>query len=408
MIDIVMPCMMEHANVLELVNIGSVNIEWSPNWSSVFPGTNKVLIYDIISDNSLNDSEVLINVGHTSIKLNDLKFLFKLNGVHSNCKLYYDPAIVNKLIKFSVPANMFMAMIEFCEENDITGLFSLVQSNLYDVSCISDKLVINHEIQSDKLLKFFNKFLSLSLRDELNCSVQYDSNNVVDAKRAHANYNSYLAKKSNKVKEASKLLCDKLINLLQLDRRAYDQLVNSPIPDGSMAYRPNRPNFLRSTCFVLKGETEEQHIDGFTSGVILFKSALPVTSSFFLYNKDNKMFISNATTAFRPEIYGTKDPNLLNHIDHDTRVELGNKKLFEEIDLNIDLLNKALKAFVSGDLIYFYAVTGIIFKLTDNTQDGELMMHDLDDNTIRAINSYDSIAIALGGIKSDSNKITIS
>lgn len=408
MIDIVIPCMVEHSNNLELVTIGSCNLSWSPNWSNLFTTNNKVLIYDIISDNSLNDSEVLIDVGHTNIKLNDLKFLFKLNGIHSNCKLYYDAAIVNKLIKFSIPANMFMAMIDYCEENEITGLFTKVSEDYYSVDCVHNDVTNSGKVVPEKLLKFFRKFLSLSLRDELNYSIKFDSENVAEAKLAHLNYNLNLSKKSNKVKEASRLLCDKLINLLQLDRKAYEQVSGQPIPAGSMAYIPNRPNFLRSTCFLYKGATEEQVIQGFTSGIIFFKCPVPITSSFFLYSKENKIVISNATTAFRPEPYGTKDPRLFSQIDADTRREMHDKKLFDEVELSLDLLNKALKAFVAGDLLYFYAITGIIFKLDVGHSVGDLIVHDLDEDLLKIIGSYDSLSIALGGIKSDDNKLILS
>lgn len=407
MIEIVVPCMVEHSNLIELVSVGSCNLQWSPNWSNIFDN-NKVLIYDIISDNSLNDSEVLINVGHTTIKLNDLKFLFKLNGIHSNCKLYYDAAVLNKLIKFSIPANMLIAIINYCEENQIPGLFVKVNDDQYNASCIIERIAPNGGINHEEIVKFFKNFLSLSIRDEIKYSIQFNNDAHTEAIEAHLNYNLNLSKQANKVREASALLCNKLIDLLQLDRKSYERVAGSPIPNGNMSYSPNRPNFLRSTCFSMKGVTENKAIDGYTSGVLYYKCMTPITSSFFLYNKENNIYISNATIAFRPEVYGSKDPALFNNIDDNMKVEMKKQKIFNEIALNLDLLNKALKAFVAGDLLYFYAITGIIFIITNNLSNGLLIIHDLDEKLIKTISSYDNLSIALGGIRSDDNDIVVS
>lgn len=407
MIEIVMPCIVKHGNAVELVTLGMFDLSWSPSWSNLFGTTNKVIIYDIISDNSLEDDKILINVGHTSIKLNDLKFLFKLNGIHSNTKLYYDNAVISKLINHSIPANMLMTMIDYCEENNLTGLFSARQDGLFDISCIINDL-LHKEINSVKLLKFFKKFLDLSIRDGLEYEITYDNDNPGSAEQAHIFYNATLSKKNNEVKKASEALCSKLINLLQLDRRGYEQVKDKPIPAGNMSYNPIRPNFTRSTCFELKGQTEETQVEDFTSGVIYYKCSLPITSSFILYSDNGNITISDATVAFRPEPYKTKDPNLFSELDSSIRQDMKAKKLFTEIPLNMDLINKALKAFVAGDLIYFYAITGILFTVKGYVVGGSLVMHDLTDELSRIISGYEPLALALGGVRSDNEDLIIS
>lgn len=408
MIDIVIPCSVNKLNKVELVTIGQIDIPWSPNWSSLF-GINKVLIYDLISDKSLIDNEVTINVGHTTIKLNDLKFIFKLNGIHSNCKLYYDATIVDKLVKNSICANILMNIIDYCETWSLTAFTQEADGQTFSLDSFMEHL------SNYNMSEFVTKFIELTFNDMTGVHCIESSMIGDQALNCHKGFNNYIVNKQNNVKRAAEYACNKIIDLLQIDRSEYSMKVNTPIPAGPMAFIPIRPNFTRSTLFNLIGQTEEGPIEGYSSSVLFYKCQYPITSSFFLYAYDGKITISNRSLDLRPVfvrakdgklsadiINNSSDPNVIN-----LKRQLNNTKIFDEIPLCFDLLNKAFKALTAGDLIYFYAVTGCVLAMDNYTYEKEMVIHELNDETLQAIRSYDIIGLALGGVKTDGNQLTI-
>lgn len=409
MIDIVMPCSVNNSNKIELITLGQVDMQWSPNWSSIF-GVNKALVYDIISDKSLLDNEVTINVGHTNMKLNDFKFIFKLNGIHSNCKLYYDSAVVNKLVTNSICANMLMSIIDYCESNNISVFTSDVGNDTFLVNDFVTNM-LNGNIQN-----FTMKFVELSFNDieGVHCiggEMQADT-----ALSYHKGFNNYIINKNNKVKRAGEYACNKIIDLLQLDKKAYDLKVNKPIPPGPMAFVPVRPNFTRSTLFNVLGNTIESPIEGYSSSILYYKCKLPITISFILYSYDNKITISNLPKDFRPIFVRAKDSKLNSDITNnlnepsvrDLMNNLNNSKMFEEIPLCFDLFNKAFKALTAGDLIYFYAITSCTISMDHYSYEHDMVINDLTDDLINVIKSYDIIGLALGGVRTDRDELNIS
>lgn len=160
MIDIVIPCSVPNTNKIQLLTLGLVDLPWSPNWTTILNTNNKVLVYDIVTDNTLNDANIMINVGHTTIKLNDFKFLFKMNGFHSNVKLYYDAAIVTKLIKYSIPLNTFMMLYEDLVKYNLTEIINADPNNI-DLTIYINKL-INEE---KGLLNFTKRYIDLIKND---------------------------------------------------------------------------------------------------------------------------------------------------------------------------------------------------------------------------------------------------
>lgn len=408
MIDIVIPCSINKTNKIELITIGQVDIQWSPNWSSIF-GINKVLVYDIISDKSLIDNEINISVGHTTIKLNDFKFIFKLNGIHSNCKLYYDNVIIDKLIKNSICANLLMTIIDYCESNNINGF---VQDSNNDVFNVDD--LINN-LLSGNIPNFTMKFVELSFNDIEGVHCIENSMQGETVLSYHRGFNNYVINKSNKVKRAAEYACDKIINLLQLDRNTYNLKSNKPIAPGPMAFIPVRPNFTRSTLFRVIGNTEEGAIEGYSSSVLYYRCKIPITTSFLLYAYDSKITISHLALDFRPEFTKAKDSKLNSDIinnANDTDVkslktQLNNIKIFEEIPLCFDLFNKGFKALTAGDLIYFYAVTGCTISMDNYSYEHPLVINDLTEEVISAIKSYDTIGLALGGVRTAGEELNI-
>lgn len=215
MIDIVIPCSVPNTNKIQLLTLGLVDLPWSPNWTTILNTNNKVLVYDIVTDNTLNDANIMINVGHTTIKLNDFKFLFKINGFHSNVKLYYDMAIVIKLIKYSIPLNTFMMLYEDLVKYNLTEIINADPNNI-DLTPYINKLTG----ESQGLLNFTKRYIDLIKNDNRIDVIEDTRNTDEGVVNKHSKLIAYLSRQHNNVKEASHLAINKLIDLLQLDRKA--------------------------------------------------------------------------------------------------------------------------------------------------------------------------------------------
>lgn len=369
MIDIVIPCSVPNTNKIQLLTLGLVDLPWSPNWTTILNTNNKVLVYDIVTDNTLNDANIMINVGHTTIKLNDFKFLFKMNGFHSNVKLYYDMAIVIKLIKYSIPLNTFMMLYEDLVKYNLTEIINADPNNI-DLTPYINKLTNENQ----GLLNFTKRYIDLIKNDNRIDVIEDTRNTDEGVISKHSKLIAYLSKQHNNVKEASHLAINKLIDLLQLDRKAYEGLRGKPIPAGSASFSPQLPNVTRAQLFRISGETEEQTVQGYSSGVLFYECISPITLSFLIYQENDKMQITANAVAFRPKLVGSKDPKLYNDITNDASAysdlmnKFSNEKIFEEISLNFDLLNKACKALMNNDLIYYFAITKCYIDLVQEQE----------------------------------------
>lgn len=404
MIEVVIPCTVKNSNKIKLLTLGFVDLPWSPNWTEILNTNNKVLVYDLVSDVTLDDSNILINVGHTSIKLNDFKFLFKVNGFHSNVKLYYDQAIVTDLIKHSIPLNMFMTIYE--DLNRLNLLDSLTTSvDNIDLSNYINSLIS----ESQGMLKFTRRFVDLIKNDNRIDVVEDLSESDHAIIVSHNKLVNYIRNQKNNTKEASNLVLDKLVDLLQLNKEIYKSLKGKAIPAGPASFNPILPNVTRAQLFRISGETEEQHVDGYSSGILFFDCKCPITLSFLIYQEDEKMQIIKNHLMFRPKLVGSKDPNLYRDITHDNNAfsDLRNKfneeKLFDELDLNLDLLNKACKSLMNNDMIYYFAITKCYIDIDVASYSNSKNITEVKfDKTIQeALSTYDLIGLSLGGYRDE-------
>lgn len=402
MIEIVIPCTLPLSNNIKLLTLGYTDIQWSPNWTDVLNSTNKVLVYDIVSDITLNDSEILVNVGHTSIKLNDFKFLFKVNGFHSNVKLYYDEAVVTDLIKHSIPLNVFMMLYE--DLKTLGLLDSLVSGDeIMDLSTYINRL----RSEEHGLLNFTKRFVDLIKNDNRIDVIEDLSDNDHNLINKQSKLLNYLRKQSNNTKKASHDVLNKLIDLLQLNKSVYDSLKGKPIPAGPASFSPMLPNVTRSQLFRISGETSETNVEGYTSGVLYYNCKGPITLSFIIYQENNKMVIAENNNMFKLKLTGSKDVNLYNDIvsnansHSDILTKLNEQNIFNESPLCLDLLVKACKSLMSNDMIYYFAITRCYIDLVNEQNELNITEVPFNESLQNALNSYDLIGLSLGGYRDE-------
>lgn len=401
MIEIVIPCSEKLSNSIKLLSLGFVDIPWSPNWTDVLNSNNKVLVYDIVADVTLDDSKILVNVGHTSIKLNDFKFLFKVNGFHTNVKLYYNDAIITELIKHSLPLNVFMMIYEDLKTYNL--LDSLVGDDIIDLSRYINKLLEEEQ----GLLKFTKRFIDLLKNDNRIDVIENLTDNTEDVIKKHSKLFHYMKKQSNNTKIASHNVLNKLVDLLQLNTDVYNSLKGKPIAAGPASFTPVLPNVTRSQLFSISGETHEESIEGYSSGVLLYSCNCPITLSFLIYREDDKMIITKGNDPFKFNLTGSKDIKLYNDIVMDNSAhtdllrKLNEQEVFIKSDLNLDLLVKACKALMSNDLIYYFAITRCYIDLVEEPNSIPITIVPFDKSVQEALGTYDLIGLSLGGYRDE-------
>lgn len=402
MIEIVIPCSVPGTNKIKLLTLGYVDLQWSPNWTEILNTNNKVLVYDIVSDVTLDDSKILVNVGHTSIKLNDFKFLFKTNGFHSNVKLYYDQAVVADLIKHSMPLNVFMMLYNDLSSYNLLDRLTVDSDNI-DLTHYLDKL----KISDTGMLDFTRRFIDLIKNDNRIDVIKDTSTSDSNLINKHNKLFNYIRSQRNNTKEASHAVLNKLTDLLQLNKEVYNSLKGKPIPAGPASFSPVLPNVTRAQLFRIIGETEEQEAIGYSSAVLLFECNCPITLSFLIYSEDNKMQIVRNHSMFLPKLVGSKDPQLYKDImsEPSTRTDLqerlNQEKLFDEIALDLDLLNKACKSLMNNDMIYYFAITGCYIDIVDYYSSQSMPEVKFDKTIQEALGTYDLIGLSLGGYRDE-------
>lgn len=402
MIEIVIPCTVKSTNKIKLLTLGFIDTPWSPNWTDIINAHNKVLVYDLVSDVSLDDSKLLVNVGHTSIKLNDFKFLFKVNGFHSNVKLYYDASIVTELIKHSIPLNVFMMLYTDLKTYNLLDALTSSETNIDLTSYIN--MLVNDE---KGLLKFTRRFVDLIKNDNRIDVLEGLTDSDLDIIAKHNKLISYLRNHDNRTKLNSDLVLDKLVDLLQLNKDIYKSIKDTPIPAGPMSYSPVLPNVTRAQLFRIIGETEEQTVEGYTSGILFFKCRCPITLSFIIYQEDDKMVISKNHNTFKLMLTGSKDPKLYRDIAqdassyHELIAKLNNHKVFEESELDLDLLNKACKSLMNNDMIYYFAITKCYIDLVSEHDGMRVTEIPFSTEIQEALGTYDLIGLSLGGYRNE-------
>lgn len=400
--EIVIPCTIKGTNKIKLLTLGFIDTPWSPNWTDIINAHNKVLVYDLVSDVSLDDSKLLVNVGHTSIKLNDFKFLFKVNGFHSNVKLYYDASIVTELIKYSIPLNVFMMLYTDLKTYNLLNALSSSEDNI-DLTVYINMLTTEEK----GLLKFTRRFIDLIKNDNRIDVLEELGDSDVDVIAKHNKLISYLRNHDNRTKANSDLVLDKLVELLQLNKDIYKSIKDTPIPAGPASYSPVLPNVTRAQLFRITGETEEQVVSGYTSGVLFFKCRCPITLSFIIYQEDDKMIIAKNHNTFKLMLTGSKDPNLYRDIAqdassyHDLVSKLNEQNIFKESELDLDLLNKACKSLMNNDMIYYFAITKCYIDLASEHNGMRVTEIPFSNDIQTALSTYDLIGLSLGGYRDE-------